>query len=177
MVAYSKDGTQIVTARQHDDVATILDTLPSAPQGFIDANIQIRDLRVIDDTACVADIHWLVSRHLAAGGTEQGARDADRVAVDLSTRARGGDVEQAALSSDCSQIAFTTGETAFLYDAGASSRMKGTLTLGECKGTWVGYRFELDLFAGTELQSVCKNKHAIRLRILERYLQVLVQGS
>lgn len=41
----------------------------------------------------------------------------------------------------------------------------------------MGHRFELDLFAGTELQSVCKNKCAIQLRILERHPQVPVRGS
>ena len=117
LVAHTEDKTHIVTARQEGSVVMIFDTLSGTPQQFVDANMQIRDLRIVDDIIYMTDAHWLAIWHLEAGGIVQNTPN--RTTIDLVTHARGGYAEQVALSNDCSQIAFTVGETVLLYDVRA----------------------------------------------------------
>ena len=119
LVAYSSDSTRIATAQQEGSVIVILDPLSGTPRQSIDTNTQIRDIGIVDDTIHVMDAHGLISWHLEAAGTAWDIRDARRVAVELATHTRGGDVERMVLSHNCSQIAFNIGETVFLYDVKA----------------------------------------------------------
>ena len=118
LVAYSKDESLIVTARQGCSVVTILDTLSGTPKRSINLSMKIRDLFVVNDTIYVTDACELVSWNLEAWGAVQSVHDTNRVAVDLADHVHRGDVDLVALSKDCSQIAFTTWNpnTIFLYD-------------------------------------------------------------
>ena len=119
LVAYSTDSACIATARQEGSVVTILDSLSGTPQQFIDMDTQILDIGIVDDAVYAMDARALASCQLEAGGTVRDAHDVRRVTIDLAAHAHGGSVERVVLSRDCSQIAFTTEETVFLYDVEA----------------------------------------------------------
>jgi len=116
LVACSKDGTLIITARKRDNVVTVLDTLSGTPQRSVNTNVSILGLGIVGDTIYITDAHELVSWDLEACGTVQGARGTGRVTVNLAPHTDADDVRYAAFSRDCSQIAFATDYTVFLYD-------------------------------------------------------------
>jgi len=119
LVAYSKDGTRIITARKGGSVATVLDTLSGTPQQSVDTNVPILGLGIVGDTIYVTDVHELISWDLEACGTVQGARGAGRVTVNPAPHTRADDVKYAVFSRDCSQIVFATYHTVLLYDVRA----------------------------------------------------------
>jgi len=119
LVAYSQDGTRIITARKGSSVVTVLDTLSGTPQRSVNTNVPILGLGIVGDTIYITDAHELVSWDLEACGTVQGARGAGRVTVNLALHTRADDVKYAVFSRDCSQIAFATYHTVLLYDVRA----------------------------------------------------------
>jgi len=121
LVAYSKDGTRIITARKGRGgrIVTVLDTLSGTPQRSVNTNLLIRGLGIVGDTIYITDAHELVSWDLEACGTVQGARGAGRVTVNLAPHTGADDVNYVVFSRDCSQIAFSTYHTVFLYDVRA----------------------------------------------------------
>jgi len=119
LVTYSHDGTRIITARKGGRVATVFDTLSGTPQRSVDTNLEILGLGIVGDTIYITDAHELVRWDLEACGTVQGARGAGRVTVNLAPHIRADIVAHAAFSRDCSQIAFATDHTVFLYDVRA----------------------------------------------------------
>jgi len=119
LVAYSKDGTRIITARKGDSVTTVLDPSSGTPQRSVDTNVPILGLGIVGDIIYITDAHELVSWDLEACGTVQGARGAGMVTVNLAPHIRADVVAHAAFSCDCSQIAFVAYPTVLLYDVRA----------------------------------------------------------
>jgi len=115
LVAYSADGVHIATARRENRIVTILDPLSGTPRQSIDTNMQIQDIRIVGNTVFVADGHKLIGWDLDAGGDAYNAR---RTIVD-ETVAIGVHAKHLMISHDCSRIAFTSGESLFLYDVQA----------------------------------------------------------
>jgi len=147
LVVYSEDRAHVITARQGGSVVTVLDTLSGAPQRSFDTNIQIMDLGIVGDTVYITDTKTLVSRNLEAWGTVQSARGTGRATVNLAAHTGGDEVEYVALSRDCSQIAFATHSSVFLYDARGPKRRpkRGPKILG--KHTTYGYEVTDILFS------------------------------
>jgi len=113
LVACSTDGTRIATAQRGGDVVTILGLLSDAPKQYIDTDMRIRDIKILDNDVFALDEHALVSWNLEGGA--QGAR---RVTLGgaLAPGVYLSAAEHAILSNDCARIAIVTCETVLLYD-------------------------------------------------------------
>ena len=127
LVAYSAGGTHVATARQGHSVVTIIDLSNARPKS-VDMNLQIRDIKIVDDAIFVTDGRKLVSRRLGEG---EGEKETIRVHVGPGPLA---------LSNDCSQIAFTLKGTVFLYDVKAR-KVLGNLATG---GSVIDIQFSPD---------------------------------
>lgn len=128
LVAYSKDGTRIATARRGDSVVTVLDLLSDTLQRSIDTAVGILDIGIVNNVIVVADARELVSWHLEAGEILRSACDA--IVAEIAVVSADPDVvEHFTLSADCSWIAFTIGRTVFLYDVHAQ-RIPNKFTMG-----------------------------------------------
>jgi hypothetical protein len=114
-VAYSTDGMCIATARREDSVIMVLDTLSTIPQQSFNTNMQILDIKIVDNTIFVVDRCKFVSWHLEAGAAvccdDISLEVADNEIVTAIAASR-----CLVLSNDCSQIAFTDRKTVSLYN-------------------------------------------------------------
>ena len=126
LVACSAGGTCIATGRQGDTIITVLNLLGTVQQS-INTNVQIRDIKIVDDTIFVTDGRKLVSWHFdtqeRGGSTHTTRRKNEALRVHVGT-------EPFALSNDCSQIAFTLKGTVFLYDVGPRRVIGNFITSG-----------------------------------------------
>ena len=115
LVAYSKDGTRIATARLGDNVVTVLDLLSGTPQRPINTAMRILDIGIIGNTVFTANTRELVGWDPELGEVARRAFGAlvTEIAV---TGTDPGLVENFTLSADCSWIAFTVDRTILLYD-------------------------------------------------------------
>jgi len=101
LVAYSADGALTATARQKDHIIKVLDNLLGSPCRLIDTGMEILDIKIVENTVCVASSCGLVQWHLETGERAHGAQGViDRTVVIDPT------VNPLALSHDCSLIAF-----------------------------------------------------------------------
>ena len=113
LVAYSADWAHITTARREDGVITALGPRSSTWRGSIDTGVGIRDMKIVRSHALVTDGNRLVRWDLGAGEVTSEAF--------ITSGA-----ESAALSNDCSKIAFTRSGTAiYLYDVKARAIVWG----------------------------------------------------
>jgi len=113
LVAYSADGALIATTRQKDHVIKILENLSGSPHRLIDTGMEILDIKIVDNTICMASSCGLVWWDLETGERAHRAQDIiDRTMVIDPT------ANPSALSHDCSQIAFVvpTTQTYLLFD-------------------------------------------------------------
>jgi len=115
LVGYSADGTHIATACQWDSVIKILNPLTNTPQESINTDMEIQDIKVINNTIFAVDKDRFSSWELKAGRSVQSGCSAGRVVIDK-TLAIGPHAEHLTLSHDCSQIAFSRDNNLFLYD-------------------------------------------------------------
>ena len=115
LVGYSTDRTHIVTTQQWDSEITVLDLLSDTPQQSINTNMEVWDMKVIDNIIFAVDEHKLVSWDLRAGGIVQSGCSTGGVAIDRPLRI-GPHAEHLTLSHDCSQVAFVRDTTLFLYN-------------------------------------------------------------
>ena len=106
LVAYSVDGALTATTRQKDHIIKILDNLSGSPCQLIDTGMEILDIKIVDNTICMASSCGLVWWDLETGGRVHGAQD-----VINKTTAIDPTVGHLALSHDCSQIAFAVQKT------------------------------------------------------------------
>ena len=60
--------THIITALQGDGVITVLDPLSGTTQQTIHTGMQIQDIKIIDNTIFMVDMHRLVGWQLEADG-------------------------------------------------------------------------------------------------------------
>ena len=114
IMACLTDGIHIATARQQESVVTVLDYRPGKPLQFITTDMQIWDIKAINNTIFVVDIHRLASWRLEADGMTYSACGTRRVAIDEALPS-GDTLRYLVLSHDCSQIAFAGKNRIFLY--------------------------------------------------------------
>ena len=105
-MAYSADGTHIITAQQEGSIITVLDALFSTPKQIFNTNMPILDIKIINNTIFVAGRDAFIKWHLKMGRIVHGSQSALTATGWL----------RATLSSDCSHIAFTDGDEILLYD-------------------------------------------------------------
>jgi len=122
LVAYSTDPPYIAMTRKKGHVVTVLDLLSGSSQQFINTDIKIRDIKIMDGTVFVVGKYKLACWDLKAGEIPHTSHHL-RVDTSLSIS---GPVDELILSYDCSQIAFTTGVGVFLYDIKAQRVLKST---------------------------------------------------
>jgi len=113
LVAYSAGGTHIATAQREDGAVTIFDPLLDTQKRYIDTDMAIRDIKILDNDLFAVDEDKLVSWNL-----EGGAHSVKRVALDYAqaTRLCANELEYIILSNDCARIALVTYGPIFLYD-------------------------------------------------------------
>ena len=104
LVAYSADGTHIITAQQEGSIITVLDALFSTPKQILNTNMPILDIKIINNTIFVAGRDTFIKWHLKMGRIVCGSQSALTATGWFS----------ATLSSDCSHIAFTDGDEILL---------------------------------------------------------------
>ena len=107
LVSYSTDWVHIAIAQQGDSIVTVLDYLSGTIKCAINTEMEIQELKIIDNTVFVADVHKLASWNLEEDGIIQ--RACETLAISASA-------EHLTLSHDCSQIAFRWGGQVSLYD-------------------------------------------------------------
>ena len=123
LVAFSTDRMHIVTVRKWDGIITVLN-LSNTMQQSIDTNVQIQDIKMIDNTIIMTDGRKLIHHHLGTGGMVLGVCSDRRGDITIPVYLG---YECLTLSNDCSQIAFSFEGTVFLYDIEAQ-KVLGELT-------------------------------------------------
>ena len=114
LVAYSKDGTRIATARRGGNVVTVLGPHPDAPQRSITTAMRILDIWIADNTVFTIDTDDLVGWDLEVGAivhTSFGVPVAETAVTGTDSDI----VERFTLPTLCSWVAFTVNRTIFLY--------------------------------------------------------------
>lgn len=126
LVAFSVDRAHIAVAQQEDAVVMIFDPLLGILQQSIDTGMEIQDIKIANGAVFVVDKHKLIRWDLKAEGIMHGVQSARSVTVDgtLAHRANPDTVKLSALSHDCSQIAFTTRNSVFLYNINSQETSK-----------------------------------------------------
>jgi len=114
LVAYSADGTRIVTAQRYDSVVTVLSPLSDTPKQHINTDMEIMDIKIFDNDVFVVDEHSLVSWNLEGGARGVRRATLDELYVCLST-----------LSNDCARIAINSMNSVSLYDVMAQEFIHG----------------------------------------------------
>ena len=112
LVAYSANQVYVAVGKQGHGIVTVVNTLLGTQQQLIDPDLETQDIKIVDCTLFALDRHKLVCWDLEVGGLVDGAHSAGRV-IDK-TLGISPDAEHLRLSHDCSQIAFTRGQTVFL---------------------------------------------------------------
>jgi WD40 repeat protein len=115
LMAHSADGTHIATTQQEDNIVTVLDTLSNTPQQFFNTNVEIHDIRIVDNTIFVAGEHKVASWHLETGEPVHGSDNSLEVINDKTT-ATITSMSHLTLSDNCLQIAFANKKAVSLYD-------------------------------------------------------------
>ena len=163
-------------ARLGGSITTVLDHHLGIPQQFIDPDMETQDIKIVDNTLFVVDKHKLVCLDLETGGTSDPAHDAKRVVIN-DTLAIYPDAEHLTLSRNCSQIAFTRGQTVFLCNVKAP----GLITKYTPANKIVGLQFSPSqrvLWLRTESETLmdgCTNGYEVSIWLVK--LQILEDGS
>ena len=115
LVAYSADKTYIATVRMFGGIVTVLNCISGTSWQFTDTEMEIEDIKIVNNTIIVVDSQELVGWVLEADGIVYGAPSARRVTVDETLPINDGQ-SCLTLSHDCSQIAYGKGSDVVLYD-------------------------------------------------------------
>ena len=118
LVACSVDGLHIATAQKGGSDITVLNPLLGTPLHSIHLSVQIQDIKIVKNLLFMADGHKIMSWNLEAegigdstrGATANPTHDTTVISVYMDK------VDKFVLSDDCSHIAFTVGETVYLYN-------------------------------------------------------------
>ena len=124
LVAYSTDGTYVATLRMSGGTVTVFDCVSGISWQFTNPEMEIKDIKIVDNTIFVVDDHRLVGWVLEADGIVDGTPSAWRVTVDEALTF-GSSLKGPRLSHDCSQIAFIWHERLLLYDRKAQVADEG----------------------------------------------------
>jgi len=125
LVAYTADQTHIATVRQFESAVTSL-SLSDLTQQTVNTNIQIQDIKIIDNTIFVTNGKRLISRHLMTGEQVDSSCDTKRENKIFNVHTG----RHLVLSNDCSQLAFAIKQTVFLYDIKAQKVLGDLVTDG-----------------------------------------------
>ena len=100
-------------AQWGDSIVTVLDPLSDTLLQSIHTGTQVQDIKIINNLLITADGHSLISWNLEVGGTvyNPGRATIDSVCDTIAVGAHMDEVDNFALSNDCSYIAFTIGGT------------------------------------------------------------------
>ena len=126
LVAYSADQTYIITTQYGGSTITVLN-LSDTTQQLIDTDAAICDIKVVGDTIFVIDRKRFNNSHLMIGGWVNGGHSIRREDTTLHIHMNG----LLALSNNCSQVAFTSRKSAFLYDIKAQRVLGDLITDGD----------------------------------------------
>ena len=113
LVAYSKDGTRVVTARRGGNVITVLDPLSDAPQQSINTAIRILDVGIVGNTVFTTDLRKAVRWDLGVGKVLRRVPRITAVEIEVTRIEPTG--ECSTPSTGCSWITFTIRGSIFLY--------------------------------------------------------------
>jgi len=153
LVAYSTDRMYIAMALQGSSIVTVLKGSSGNPQQLTNPDLETEDIKIIDNTLFVVGRHnKLVRWNLEAGGEVGSSHSARRVVVEALVIDP--DAYLLTLSHDCTQIAFTTGQTVFLQDL----RDPRPITQYESIGSVMGLQFFPDK-CGLWLYTEIRAKH------------------
>ena len=108
----------IAMARQGGSTVTITNHLLDTPRQLINSDMEIQDIKIINNTLFVVDRCKLAHWDLEAVGTVDSTHSTRQIVVE--TLAIDADADLLTLSHDCPQIAFTIGQTVYLQDLMAS---------------------------------------------------------
>ena len=127
LVAYSADWSHIIIAQHGGGNITVLD-LSGTTQQSIDTNMEIEDIKIVDDTIFVVDRsrNRLSSWHLITGGQVNNTCGVKRENRVLQFHMQ----ESPKLSNNCSQVAFAWCGAVFLYDVQAQAVLGDLVTGG-----------------------------------------------
>jgi len=119
LVAYSADQKYVATAQKGSSVVTVLDHHRGTTQLSISTDMQIQDIKIVQNAIFVVDIHKLATWDLKTGSVVHNTHGAGGMTFDepLDMNSDGAHL---VLSHNCSQIVFTTEQKIFLYDVKAS---------------------------------------------------------
>ena len=160
LVACSADGKHIAIAQQKGRVITLLNPILGTPLGSIDTDMQIWDIKIIDNAVFAVDRYKLVRWNLELEGVAYGAFDARKATVlkTLAISTISDAIEHMKLSNDCSQIAFTGCEgpdaeigSYFLYDVESQETFSSSLEMDIAAGIWFspdGHQLWVDCIDG-----------------------------
>ena len=123
LLAYSADWAYIGIAEKYSGIITILDCLSGTPLQVINTDMKIRDIKIVNNTIFVVDMCKLSGWDLETNRVAYGGYGSGNMTINQ-TLAIGADAQWLALSHDCCQIAFTRGETVFLYDIKSQEILK-----------------------------------------------------
>ena len=139
LVAYSTDLVHIATAQQGGSCVMVFDTLLGTLQQYIDTSMRIMDVKIVGDGVFVADRGEVVSWHLTTGVRNKGTFFGGASVTN--------NTEHVVLSNDCSQIAFLTGDTVFLYDIKSQTTIGTHMVVGDILDIrFLPSKHELQLF-------------------------------
>lgn len=160
LVAYSADGAHIVIGRQKHGLVTVLDYPSGTPQQFINTDMEILDVKIVDKTIFVASRSKLVNWNLGAARIAHSTYDARWFTFGISAP-----VGIVVLSHDCSQIGFCNssldGRLEFgLYDI-QSTNFPGFRDLGLLPG-----RIQFSP-SGDQLWSVYRDSYLVKFEVTE----------
>ena len=113
LVAYSADGKHIAIARKEDGVITVLDAYLDTPKQSVNISMPILDIKIVDNIIFVVGKDVLVKWHFEMG----------RIVCGSHSIVMGTGWPRAALSGDCSYIAFAHMDEVLLYDIQAQREL------------------------------------------------------
>ena len=101
LVAYSADEAYIATTKEGDSVVTVLDCLWGTTPQLINTDMEIMDIKIVDNAVFVIDRCRIVSWNLGAAGMVHSACDAVTTILFISNTY----LDNLRLSPDCSLVA------------------------------------------------------------------------
>jgi len=117
LVAYSTDGTHVAIAKQGHGHITLFNHILCTPEELVDVWMEAEDIKISGNTIFAVDWQKLVSWNL--NGDYDNKRETK---VHLATPES--DLEYLRLSHDCSQIAYTSEDTVYIYNVQAQKTLQ-----------------------------------------------------
>jgi len=114
-VVYSADQVYAATVQLGGSIVTVVNCLLGTSQQFLNLDMRTQDIKIFDSTLFAVDMHKLVAWDLETSRMVDSVHCARKVANN-ETLTIEPDIKHLTLSPNCSQVAFTRGQTVFLHD-------------------------------------------------------------